>query len=212
MFNTPLNSACFLDKKTMRQNRGASLIIVMLILVVVSILGVGSIQIAMMAERGTRNDRDMQLAWQAAEAALVDAEFDIEGLPASSGSKRNNIFKLSQTDTTKFIENCGTSGESIGLCSLNETDRSAWITVDFTVTGSKAATTSFGQFTERQFPSGEAGIQPAKPPRYIIEPIPDPNYSRTLEPVGMKYIYRVTAMGFGPSEKTQAVLQMVYRN
>lgn len=184
----------------------------MLILVVVSILGVGGIQIVMMAERGTRNDRDMQLAWQAAEAALVDAEFDIDGLPASSTSKRNNIFLLSKTDTAKFIENCGNSGQSIGLCTLNSTGKPVWLTVDFTATGTGAATTNFGQFTERQFPSGTAGIQPAKPPRYIIEPIPDPNYSRTSEPTDMKYIYRITAMGFGPNANTQAVLQSVYRN
>ena len=65
-----------------RRNSGVTLIVVLLILVVVSILGVSGIQISMMGERGTRNDRDQQVAWQAAEAALVDAEFDIEGLPA----------------------------------------------------------------------------------------------------------------------------------
>ena len=75
-----------------RRSRGVSLIVVLLILVVVSILGVSGIQLAMMGERGTRNDRDQQIAWQAAEAALMDAEFDIEGLPASSTTKRNSIF------------------------------------------------------------------------------------------------------------------------
>ena len=45
-----------------RRNGGASLIVVMLILVVVSILGVSGIQVAMMGERGTRNDRDQQVA------------------------------------------------------------------------------------------------------------------------------------------------------
>ena len=62
---------------TARRSRGASLIVIMLILVVVSILGVSGIQVAMMGERGTRNDRDQQVAWQSAEAALIDAEFDI---------------------------------------------------------------------------------------------------------------------------------------
>lgn len=27
-----------------------------------------------------------------------------------------------------------------------------------------------------------------------------------------QYVYRVTAMGFGPNAETQAVLQMLYRN
>ena len=72
--------------------KGASLIVVLLILVIASILGVSAIQISMMAEKSARNDRDYQIAWQASEAALVDAEFDIEGMPASSSNKRNSIF------------------------------------------------------------------------------------------------------------------------
>jgi len=49
-----------------RRQTGASLIMVMLILIVVSILGVGAAQIALMSERSARNDRDMQIAWQSA--------------------------------------------------------------------------------------------------------------------------------------------------
>lgn len=57
--------------------RGASLLMVMMILVIVSILGVSGVQLALMSEKGARNDRDMQMAWQSAEAALQDAEFDL---------------------------------------------------------------------------------------------------------------------------------------
>ncbi|HUD33331.1 MAG TPA: PilX N-terminal domain-containing pilus assembly protein, partial [Variovorax sp.] len=71
--------------------RGVSLIVVLLILVVVSVLGVGGAQIALMAERGSRNDRDMQVAWQAAEAALMDAEFDIHG-PNTAAASRRAVF------------------------------------------------------------------------------------------------------------------------
>lgn len=185
----------------------------MLILVVVSILGVSGIQVAMMGERGTRNDRDQQVAWQAAEAALIDAEFDIEGLPVSSMTKRNSVFKLKETDIAKFVQDCGTSGTSIGLCALNATGKPAWLTVDFTATGSTAPTVQFGTFTGRDFPSGSKGVQPVRPPRYVIEPIVDPLVSRTTKPgSGTRYVYRVTAMGFGPSATTQAVVQMIYRN
>lgn len=189
---------------------GASLIVIMLILVVVSILGVSGIQLAMMGERGTRNDRDQQVAWQSAEAALIDAEFDIEGLPASSTNKRNTVFKLKETDISQFIQDCGNSGQSIGLCMLNASGKPAWLTVDFTDTSSGASTTQFGTYTGRDFPSGSKGIQPARPPRYVIEPIPDPNEANTkAQP---RYVYRVTAMGFGPNAETQAVVQMIYRN
>jgi type IV pilus assembly protein PilX len=198
--------------------RGLSLIVVMLILIVVSVLGVGGIQISMMGERSTRNERDMQVAWQGAEAGLIDAEFDIEGLPAASANKRNSIFKRGDVDLAKFIDNCGDSGQSIGLCGLRETGKPAWLTVDFTATGTGAKAVELGTYTGRDFPSGVKGIQPAKPPRYVIEPILD-RYGvksyRTTDPTagsGPSYVYRVTSMGFGPNGETQGVLQMIYRN
>ena len=196
-----------------QHSRGVSLIVVLLILVVVSILGVSGIQVAMMGERGTRNDRDQQVAWQGAESALIDAEFDIEGLPASSTTKRNTIFKAKETEIAKFIQDCGNSGQSVGLCALNATGKPAWLTVDFTATGSTAPTVQFGTFTGRDFPSGAKGIQPALPPRYVIEPIPDPRFARTARPgSGTRFVYGVTAMGFGPNAETQAVVHMIYRN
>ncbi len=191
---------------------GASLIVVMLLLVVVSILGVSGIQVAMMGERGTRNDRDQQIAWQSAEAALMDAEFDIEGLPATSTSKRNTIFKYRETDVAQFIQDCGTSGQNVGLCNFNDMGKPAWLTVDFTATGTGAPTTQFGTFTDRTFPAGSKGVQPIRPPRYVIEPISDPKVDRTKPENLRTYIYRVTAMGFGPNAETQAVVQMIYRN
>lgn len=198
--------------------RGLSLIVVMLILIVVSVLGVGGIQISMMGERSTRNERDMQVAWQGAEAGLIDAEFDIEGLPAASTNKRNSIFKRGDVDLAKFIDNCGDSGQSIGLCGLKETGKPAWLTVDFTATGTGAKAVELGTYTGRDFPSGVKGIQPAKPPRYVIEPIWD-RYGvksyRTHAPGASNdrsYVYRVTSMGFGPNGETQGVLQMIYRN
>jgi len=211
-----------LDFKAMNlapmSQRGLSLIVVMLILIVVSVLGVGGIQISMMGERSTRNERDMQVAWQGAEAGLIDAEFDIEGLPAASTNKRNSIFKRGDVDLAKFIDNCGDSGQSIGLCGLKETGKPAWLTVDFTATGTGAKAVELGTYTGRDFPSGVKGIQPAKPPRYVIEPILD-RYGvksyRTTDPTagsGPSYVYRVTSMGFGPNGETQGELQMIYRN
>src|SRR6218665_4070988 len=98
------------------RQRGLSLLIVLLILIMVSILGVGGMPVAMMAARGTRNDRDMQIAWQAAEAGLVDAEFAITGQSANSTSNRSAVFKHNQVDLAKFIDNCGSADQSIGLC------------------------------------------------------------------------------------------------
>lgn len=202
--------------------RGVSLIVVLLILVVVSVLGVGGAQIALMAERGSRNDRDMQVAWQSSEAALMDAEFDIHG-PNNAAVNRRAVFG-DQHDTNAFLSGCGTSvtDKNRGLCQLATTGKPAWLSVDFTLDTANAPTTAFGTFTGRSFASAAggqaAGVQPAKAPRYIIEPIPDP-LDRELG-VGGKaganktptFIYRVTAMGFGPRADIQAINQILYRD
>jgi type IV pilus assembly protein PilX len=179
--------------------RGVSLIVVLLILVVVSVLGVGGAQIATMAERGSRNDRDMQVAWQSAEAALTDAEFDIHG-PNTAAGNRRSVFK-DMRDINLFVAGCGTSGTSKGLCTLVETGKPAWLTVDFTIDAATARTTALG-------------VQPAKAPRYIIEPIVDVLERDLGTGTGKppSFVYRVTAMGFGPRADIQAMTQMMYRD
>jgi type IV pilus assembly protein PilX len=190
-----------------RSQAGASMLMVLMILAVVSLLGVAGVQISLMSERGARNDRDMQLAWQGAEAALIDAEFDMFGPVV--GSLRRPVFGASPK-LTAFVDGCGTTGDSIGLCSLVSSGKPAWVTANYTDTSSTSNTTAFGAFTGRGFEAGGPGVQPALKPRYVIEPIRDPN-DRDLASTEPKYVYRVTAMGFGPRADIQAVIQMIYR-
>lgn len=190
--------------------RGVSLIIVMIVLTVVSLLGVAGIQISTLSERGARNDRDQQIAWQAAEAALLDAEFDMFDATISTRSPT-----FVNGDTTAFLDGCAASGSSKGLCTLVSAGKPSWLTVDFNAVGAAASTTGFGDFTGRTFNAGSQGIQPAKAPRYVIEPIRDRSGgsdSRNLSTGTPKYVYRVTAMGFGPRPDIQAVVQMIFRD
>lgn len=192
----------------MNNKRGVSMIVVLLILVIVSLLGVAAVQVSQMATKSARNERDIQIAWQAAEAVLLDAELDIIGKKAGDRSK---VFINNDTDISKFIEGCGASGVSKGLCSYQENTLPAWLSVDFMATTTPKYV-SFGEFTDRTFSAGTAGIQPAAAPRYIIEILDDPNIERTKSVEYRKYIYRVTAVGFGPNINTQVVLQTIYRN
>jgi type IV pilus assembly protein PilX len=195
-FGTIMNTSRHMRAQYPTRQCGASLIVVMMILIIVSLLGVGGAQIALMSERGARNDRDMQVAWQAAEAALIEAEADMLGAtrkPLFDGKTR-----------TGFLAGCGTSGTSIGLCDIASSGKPAWLTVDFTNTASNAPTTAFGAFTGNSFKTGTTGVQPYQLPRYIIELVEDP-FSKS------NYVYRVTAMGFGPRQDIQAVMQMIYR-
>lgn len=192
-------------------SQGISLIVVLLILAMVSMLGVASLQISKTATQSARNERDIQIAWQSAEAALLDAEFDIQGKPASSSAKRGEVFDNKNTDTSQFKENCGNTGKSKGLCAFIENEKAAWLKINFLATNNPSYV-EFGEFTKRKFSAGTSGIQPAHKPRYIIELIDDPNIERTKSIEHRKYVFRITAVGFGPKESTQVFLQTIYRN
>lgn len=186
------------------RQRGLSLIIVMVILVVVTVLGIGGARIALLGERSTRYDRDYLVASQAAEAALTDAEYDIN----STIGTRNA--KFVPGDKTIFITGCGT-GANLGLCAPVTVagSKPVWTTVDFLNTG--GPTVEFGAFTGRVFSSG-VGIAPERKPRYIIEQVLDqtPGGDAKAGPP-LKYMYRITAIGFGPRKEVQVVMQTAFR-
>lgn len=186
---------------------GASLIIVMLVLLVVSIIGVSAARISLLSERGARNDRDYQMAWQAAEAGLLDAEFDIRGPGTST---RKNIFATN--NQIDFVAGCGsrTSGNSKGLCLPAVSGKPVWLTVDFLASNSPTA--DYGDFTSRAFDAGSLGVKPSRRPRYMIEVLPDTeSFGNKGSKAKKKVVYRVTAMGFGPRDDVQALVQMVMR-
>ncbi len=187
--------------------RGASLIIVLILLVVIAGIGISAVQLSIMSERGARNDRDYQVAWQASEAALMDAEYDMRGPGTAT---RKDLFAIN--DPQAFLASCGTSGTNKGLCIPSDVGIPIWLAVDFTDTSASAASAAFGDFTSRSFDSGSAGLKPTKKPRYIIEVLPDTGaYGNAAYSAEKKYTYRVTAMGFGPREDIQAVTQMLFR-
>ncbi len=202
--NTPLNAP--LTVYLTQQQRGFSLITTLIMVIVVTILGISASQIVLMSEKATRFDRDSQIAFQAAEAALLDAEFDIRG-PNTSANQR--LSRFSASAAVGFVDGCGT-GTTRGLCvPAPEGQKPVWYSVDFTDSSASTKTAGFGDFTGRTFATGSTGIRPEMPPRYIIEVIPDTaGGSNASSP---KNLFRVTAIGFGPRKETQAVLQMIFR-
>ncbi|WP_394757735.1 PilX N-terminal domain-containing pilus assembly protein [Rhodoferax sp.] len=202
----PLVSFRRADARVRSKQRGFSLITTLILLIVVTVLGIGASQMVLLSERATRFDRDAQIAFQAAEAALIDAEFDIRG-PNASASQR--LASFSATSGLGFIDGCGT-GTSLGLClPAADGQKPVWYSVDFTDESTNAKTVKFGDFTGRTISTGTSGIRPEMPPRYIIEVLPDKTPGRSASTP--KKLFRVTAMGFGPRKETQAVLQMIFR-
>lgn len=61
----------------MRQQRGAVLVVSLLLLLVMTLLGLGASQSTRLQERMAGNQRDLELAMQGAEAALRGAEYQL---------------------------------------------------------------------------------------------------------------------------------------
>jgi type IV pilus assembly protein PilX len=186
---------------TSRRNRGFSLITTLVILVIATLLGLTASQLVLMSERSSRYDRDRLIAFQGAEAALLDAEMDIR----DPGSTRSALF--SPTSRVGFEEGCSTDTTTKGLCLPSSTGaRPLWSTISFTDTD---RTVAFGTHTGRRYAAGRSGVQPERAPRYLIELIPDPTPGGNEG--APRNLYRVTAVGFGPREETQVMLQMFFR-
>jgi type IV pilus assembly protein PilX len=190
---------------------GASLVVTLILLIAISLIGISTAHIALLGEKSSRNDRDRQIAFQAAEVALLDAEMDIGGSPDAART-RSTLFASRKADG--FIDGCGMGEKniSLGLCMhSSDPQRAAWLTADFLDASPKTMkTVPYGMFTGQPFEVGKHML-PARLPRYIIELMP---YGRAGESAAIEersYIYRITAVGFGTRDSTRVMLQTIYR-
>jgi type IV pilus assembly protein PilX len=193
---------------TPRQS-GASLIVALIMLTAVLSLGVSAAQMAMLGEKAARNERDRQIALQAAEAALLDAETDIEDSPDEKSS-RSKLFAHDRAEG--FAAGCasGTGSAYLGLCLRAAAETPVWLSVDFLDQSSQAHSVPYGRFTGQAFQAGQ-GVMPARVPRYVIELMPYNLAGEGATAEDLTYFYRITAIGFGTRESTQVVLQTFYR-
>lgn len=190
---------------------GATLVYVLCLLVIILLLGISAAQMALQGEKAARGERDRQIAFQAAEEALVDAQNDIEGLPGAPG--RSSLF--APGSAAGFADGCGEAG-ALGLCLPTAPDAPAlWLSTDLDGADAGSRTVPYGQFTGAVMQTGQ-GFLPSRRPRYLIELLPfhPPGAQATAAAGGLateSYVYRITAIGFGAQESTQVVLQSYYR-
>jgi type IV pilus assembly protein PilX len=192
------------------RQQGAALVVSLFMLVAVLLISISGSQIAMQEEKASRKDRDHQIAFQAAEAALMDAELDIENSPSPANS-RSNIFSPHRTEG--FTPGCGNRNNKVywGLCNkAGEGAPPIWQAIDFLDESENARSIPYGHFTGHTLQTG-AGTLPAKPPRYVIELMPYNKEGEEATHEDLAYFYRVTAIGFGTRDTTQVVLQTFYR-
>lgn len=175
-----------------RREHGASLVVGMIFLFILTILGLMALRVATLEERMSGNLRDRSLAFQAAEAALRDAEFDIRcqrfnGAAASTLRPAGCIEGATQADA-----NC-TNGLCCNLQGLVCVEPSTPVAqrTDF-----NTRSIAYGTYTAAPALTGVS-----QQPRYLIEPFVWDSQN----------FFRITARGFGFNATTEVTLQAVYK-
>lgn len=192
------------------RQRGAALMVTLCVMLGMMIVGVSAMRSALNGEKAARGERDRNIAFQAAEAALADAERDIDGA-AGPHSARAAMFRPGRA--ADFVEGCGggAANPALGLCARAIAPATpVWqrARLDAPDGGQGARFVEYGRFTAASMPVGKHML-PARLPRYIIEQLP---YVRAGENASSQteLFYRITAIGFGANAVNCVVLQSYY--
>ncbi len=183
-----------------RPQSGFTLIGILVMMVVLAFIALAAVSTSVVQERMAGNARDRNVALQAGEAALRDAELDIEAnLTMSSG----------------FSSACTT-----GLCvppsmALPASAVSApkWTTIDW-----PNQSRAYGSITGATSLKGPNNEALASQPRYFIEmlpalppPVGESNcLGCSSVPSNRARAYRITVRAFGVRDTTSVMLQSVY--
>ncbi len=213
----PLNNA-----RLQPRAAGFALITALVMLLVITLLALGGARLALDSKRISRNQRDNSIAFQAAEAALRDAERDIENAGSVSTSRSSQFTRIDGNRNFP-AGGCLTGGPENalearlrGLCATDEINP-IWNNVSWKDSGADSQTVGYGDFTGQTFPIGQ-GVLPSQRPRYIIEALADRSMGVEADHPGgaanddgTPYIFRITAVGWGPYGSAPVMLQSYYR-
>lgn len=176
-----------LPRRSGRQS-GAALVVALLILLVLTVLGITAMQTSNMEQQMAIQYHDHQLAFQAAEAALVEAQDYIQSQPLTvnsftAGCVNGLCLPADPTTTTTPV--------------WNDTALNVWKTAGLHQTGSYTASNVSQQ------------------PEYIIEWLgyvfPSGDFPPGAVPgPGDPEMFRVTALGTGGTTNARVMLQITY--
>jgi type IV pilus assembly protein PilX len=174
------------------RQRGAILIVSMLMLLVMTLIGVTAISTTTLEEKMAGNARQRQLAFQAADSALREAEAWLS----------TNIKTVSQFETAFS----GTPAELYWVRQPRAGDTLRDVPIDIYDGDAWGAGNS-------QQPATTVHTTGQNPPRYLIEYMgrigePPLDYA---DPDNRKYAFRVTAIGWGTNNITTYIAQSTFR-
>lgn len=193
--------------RRLRSSGGFTLVMSLVMLVLISIVGLGAARYAGLDQLASRAARDREVAFQGAEAALRDAMQDIES------GVRATVFNDAPMG---FAEDCPTgllptdlaaaAVSTRGLCLAREAvfARQLWQDVDL-----DQRAVPYGTFTQRVW---NTAMTPA--PVYIVETVPLMRAGMAVASPASgaeQLAFRITAVGFGPpNSDTQVAVQSFY--
>lgn len=223
--------------QTKKSQRGIALIFVMVMLLLTTLLIIGSARLNLISEKLAGNNTDYQRAYEAAEALLGDAKLDLAcaNTLAGCGIRIGLIppipctvsdFAALQATLTPLTPPC-LNGICLDLGNVTSGDNNSfWRTATGWTTYTAAAVgASYGQYTNAT-PVATNAVNPMllNNARYWIEVLPYGSSAggrsvdsentmvgtRQVTPGDCKYVYRITAAARGVKTGTTAVLQSYY--
>jgi type IV pilus assembly protein PilX len=177
------------------KQKGVALFLTLTILLILTILGVSSVQTTSMQERMARNYRDVNIAFQGAEAAVAEAEEYLEGIA--------NIGAFPDDDAVLLC--------AAGLC--NSIDGTARWSQNFGYVDWSTSST----FKTTTTTAAELGA--ADTPKYIIEYVAKVTIEADTLNIGnvgasgssgRAYVFRITTRGAGGTTEAAAMIQSLY--
>lgn len=164
------------------RERGAVLVVALLMLLVMTVLGVTAMQMSRMEERMAGNSRDINLAFQGGEAGLRNGE--------------NDLRVLTMRPTTCAVAPCNLWRRDLITTSMRDQPMSWW-----TTNGREYGVAATAEV---------AGV--TRDPMIVVEEVgfvPDSLTVGHGPPEGRNF-YRVTSTSSGASDTAEAVLESTY--
>jgi type IV pilus assembly protein PilX len=188
MMNTAITACSY--KLPFRKQAGIVLVVSMLVLVVITLLGITGMRNTTLEEKMAGNVRDTQMAFNAAEAALRNAESLLQAatLPA---------FKNADTDGDRVVDATATGG-------YYQPNTTIWKTINWDPTTAP---------TNQVIASTVAIPDLAAQPSLYIEEMPATSMGGSLEAGAALNVgtYRVTVRAVGGSATSEVILQETFR-
>lgn len=184
------------------QQQGAALAVSLIILTLMTVIGITAVKSSVIENRIATNMYDKQMSFEAAEAALRDAE---AWLTAQESSPDTAMAKGATSTVTIWVKGYPTNthaGVEADKAMLKFSDDAIWDIYgeDYGVANN---------LTESQKMPGLAAD-----PQFIVEQftfIPDDLSAETLAAGRGEFYYRITARARGGSSTSETLLQTIYR-